>query len=89
MESTLQMLQSRDLNNFNNFVARSAREYCTTDKHGKKSCKKESFFHRVGRWILTGVLLFFGLIALMILCCCIKRRRSKKSKEAAAGYNAN
>ncbi|KAF2665436.1 hypothetical protein BT63DRAFT_428394 [Microthyrium microscopicum] len=82
MESTLQMLEARNL-----IVARAAHVYCSTDKHGNRVCKKENFFHRVGRWILTAILIFFGLIALMILCCCIRRKRSKKNKEAqAVGY---
>ena len=41
---------------------------CHTDSHGRRICTKESFFHRVGRWIMTGCLVFFGLLALLILC---------------------
>jgi len=87
MESTMQMLERRD--QLNLLVSRAAHVYCHTDAHGTRVCKRESFFHRVGRWILTGVLIFFGLIALMILCCCIRRRRSKKAKEVPAGYTAH
>jgi hypothetical protein len=70
-------------NHVNFLFARAAREICHTDSKGRRICTKESFFHRVGRWIMTGCLVFFGLIALLILCCCIKRHRSKAKKAAA------
>jgi len=72
----------------NLLLARAVRETCYVDSHGIRRCKPESFFHRVGRWIMTGCLIFFGLLALLILCCCIKRHRSKAKKKAAAnnGY---
>jgi hypothetical protein len=68
----------------NVLLARAVREYaishgrswtlltvyrtCYVDSHGIRRCKPESFFHRVGRWIMTGCLVFFGLLALLILC---------------------
>jgi len=64
-------------------ISRATHEKCYHDHNGKVVCKKEGFFHRVGRWIMTGILLFFGLILLLIICCCIKRRRSKKAKASA------
>jgi len=66
-------------------VIRAAREKCYHNSHGQLICKKENFFHRVGRWIMTGILILAGLIFLLILCCCIRRRRAKKAK-AANGY---
>jgi len=71
------------VNHLNVLFARAAHVICHTNSKGQQICEKEGFFHRVGRWIMTGCLIFFGLLALLILCCCIKRHRAKAKKAAA------
>ncbi|QDS69122.1 hypothetical protein FKW77_010329 [Venturia effusa] len=64
------------------FSERSTPQYtCTIDKKtGQRKCvKKESFFHRVGKFILIAFLIFFLITTLLCLCCCLKMRK-KKSK---------
>ena len=39
----------------------------THDRNGHVVRRPEGFFHRVGRWILTGILIFFGLLFILIL----------------------
>jgi len=51
---------------------------CTHDKNGHLVCKKkDSFFKRVGKFILIAVLIFVFLCALCCLCCCLKMRKKK------------
>jgi len=84
METVVANHAAQTLNNLNLILARSAHVTCSTDHNGVRHCRPESFFHRVGRWILTAFMIFIGLIALLILCCCIRRSRKKKAKAAAA-----
>jgi len=66
--------------------ARSApKQTCTHDpKTGHLVCKnKDSFFKRVGKFILIALLIFFALVALCCICCCMKMRK-KKAKDPNA-----
>jgi len=83
MEIAIASRAAETFNHLNILIARAGHVTCSTDIHGVRHCKEESFFHRVGRWILTAFMIFFGLIALLILCCCIKRHRKKRAKKAA------
>jgi len=76
------------MSHYNVFDTR-ATQNCYYDKNHHYICKKESIFHRIGRWILMAFLLFVGLILILALFCIIKRRRSKKAKALATTQNGN
>ncbi|KAE9966999.1 hypothetical protein BLS_006639 [Venturia inaequalis] len=70
-----------DASSLNWLGERSTPQYtCTVDRHGQRRCvKKASFFHRVGKFILIAMLIFFAIVTLLCVCCCLKMRK-KKSK---------
>ncbi|KAF2421064.1 hypothetical protein EJ08DRAFT_665373 [Tothia fuscella] len=70
--------------------SRAPRFTCYTDKRTHRQvCRKESFFHRVGRYILIAVLLFLAITAVCVLLCCLKLRKKKSKDLSAAEPNAN
>merc|ERR1712058_158677 len=61
-------------------------------------CRNSSAFSRWGRWVVAGILIFFGILLLFLVLCCAKRRKRRAALHSTpmtapsghhnSGYNA-
>ncbi|RKF80255.1 hypothetical protein GcM1_195023 [Golovinomyces cichoracearum] len=77
-----------------NTISRRAYGYCVRYGHyGYYSTCRRSVWSRFGRWVLAGILIILGLIAIAVTLCCITRRnrqiRRRKKNQGLESSGSN